>query len=698
VHTAKELSQWSVINDFSSNLQLYDLTIEGCAIVGDWDAARRSRSQVNITTGAQADYRCIQNTRTFDSMLSLVEKKFTDAERSLAHATQAALMRWQSLASGSSWSSSHHNLLHGMQRMVELDESKKVLAEAARMSMEGTTPDFTRVINTWKERLPDRSQSLPEWDSLLRWRIHLFQNVLGMFRSVEDVSQLAALTDIPWTTLKLVHNARKQNFFEVSLYATQLLNSATMEINDAFTQIREQIMYCLSSESSVVSGLNLINTTSLEYFDAGQKAEMFRLKGLCYHRLSLIKEAQESFSQGVQLYGFGKGWLSWAQHSFELFTRRKAGASGAFSPDVTSDALSSIVCILKAVEFDSIPARMLLPRVIWLAQMYDNSDGIVKKYLKTHGSVLPSWIWLPLLPHVLTICEKTGDKMFLTIIEKLCANYPQATLYHLLQSCGEGEAPAESFMKYCRDLVDLCLRRHYELVQRIRWLCESISRSLVPTKAETVLNSLLKLWYELIDDTSKAVDEPLAATDLHLLREVLLLSGSRADATATTNPASMSVPTSASALETSRGHKTVTTEERRLLSLIAQDLGIGLEKNLTLVDTKTKREEEREVKKTETGKRGGDVKESEGDSRTAEMDVEAEVTSKATEVDVGDAVETGTTEEARQPGGDISIRQVIKQLATASVSVISVPIRYRILERVNKITVNAILNTKQSCT
>ena len=40
------------------------------------------------------------------------------------------------------------------------------------------TPDFSKTLMTWKQRLPDRSQRLSTWDAVLRWRMTVFDTVL----------------------------------------------------------------------------------------------------------------------------------------------------------------------------------------------------------------------------------------------------------------------------------------------------------------------------------------------------------------------------------------------------------------------------------------------------------------------------------------------------------------------------------------
>jgi hypothetical protein len=58
------------------------------------------------------------------------------------------------------------------------------------------------------------------------------------------------------------------------------------DVADAFTKLREQIMLCFSSSAAYVcGGINIINSTNLDYFSHEQKGELYRLKAMCHRRL-----------------------------------------------------------------------------------------------------------------------------------------------------------------------------------------------------------------------------------------------------------------------------------------------------------------------------------------------------------------------------------------------------------------------------
>jgi len=66
-----------------------------------------------------------------------------------------------------------------------------------------------------------------------------------------------------------------------------------IEIQDAFVKLREQVQCYFQLPSHYRTGLDIINSTNLDYFGPQQKAEFFQLKGefLCnmgYILLSII--------------------------------------------------------------------------------------------------------------------------------------------------------------------------------------------------------------------------------------------------------------------------------------------------------------------------------------------------------------------------------------------------------------------------
>ena len=231
----------------------------------------------------------------------------------------------------------------------------------------------------------------------MQWRVHIFQSVVSSVSGNNDPSQLAALNDSPWTVISLARAARKHGFYDVSLTSLSRLHSVSrMEVTDAFHKLREQILTCLASPSELRGGLNIVNSTNLEYFNGEQRAELFRLKGLFQQQLGLQDDARQSYSQAVQICpSYAKSWLSWGEFCFGARTKCSVGVEGI------SLAVSTIVCTIRAASCGSEEARQLLLRCLWLVAADDDEQQSLANALELYGTGVPEWLWLSVLPQLM---------------------------------------------------------------------------------------------------------------------------------------------------------------------------------------------------------------------------------------------------------------------------------------------------------
>lgn len=116
-----------------------------------------------------------------------------------------------------------------------------------------------------------------------------------------------------------------------------LYGYSAMEVQEAFTKIREQSKCYLQQPDLLANGLALVNTQNLDYFQPHHQAELFRLKGVFLQvrrrrqrlrgleatsrvllrnrflqELSATSEANAAFSTSLTLCAqLPDGWLSW---------------------------------------------------------------------------------------------------------------------------------------------------------------------------------------------------------------------------------------------------------------------------------------------------------------------------------------------------------------------------------------------------
>lgn len=88
-----------------------------------------------------------------------------------------------------------------------------------------------------------------------------------------------------------------------------------MYLQEAFVKITEQAKAYLENKGELTNGINLINSTNLEYFPAKHKAEIFRLKGDFLLKLNDSEAANLNYSNAISLFkNLPKGWISWGNY------------------------------------------------------------------------------------------------------------------------------------------------------------------------------------------------------------------------------------------------------------------------------------------------------------------------------------------------------------------------------------------------
>lgn len=472
MHDAKKLSQWDVLFDYSMKMNVEDVSLEASSMLSNWPKMNRlliAMPSNNASVSIQIERGGIipnPEIKMYEAMINIVDSKPHRSEKVVLSAIETALHKWHSLpplVGGASSNASHKWLLHTFHRVVELRESMNMIAEVMKSTLVGkggSPPDLKGNILTWRERLPEVWDDMHQWDSLLHWRVETFSMIKKSFQSRNlDESQLACAHDMPWTIIMHAQAARKNSLINVSSkILNKLKDISAMDVFDAYSKLREQILVYLpdadtharcvpgANGNDLDKGLSIINSTNLEYFDAEQKAELFRLKALFQLHLENLSStttghaaSQQSFAQSVQVCPtYAKGWLSWGELCYDTFVTNmnsNQGASSAILRNANLEyALSTIICILKAVESNSELGRILISRVILLVTTADDSSSTLANALLTHGASLPLWIWIPVLPTMLKAlyrCVSCRTQMS-TLLCSIAKSYPAAMVQQLM--------------------------------------------------------------------------------------------------------------------------------------------------------------------------------------------------------------------------------------------------------------------------
>ncbi|KAL2624095.1 hypothetical protein R1flu_008340 [Riccia fluitans] len=436
---ARRLNQWEPLVEFARNVENYDIQLDCVWKIPDWASLKDNvlpKAQVEETSKfrmAQAYVLFNEATMTGVNMTSVSE-----ADTRISQGIDLALYQWWQLPEMAV--QSHIPLLQQFQQLVELQESARVLLEIANgnkqqppgpsqlAQVQGHTynyVDLKDILETWRLRTPNEWDDLTVWNDLLLWRNQMYNTVINAFTNLSETNpQLHQLgfRDKAWSVNRLASVARKQRLYEVCVNVlNKMYGYMTMEVLEAFTKIREQAKAYLHMKGALVSGINLINSTNLEYFPVQHKAEIFRLKGEFLNRMNDSENANQAFSMAISLFKFlSKGWISWGNHCDQVYKE-------------SSEELwleYAVSCLLQGIKYGSKHGRSHLARVLYLLS-FDNQTGAVAKAFEKYGDQISLWVWLMWIPQLLLSLQRPEAASCKNVLLKLAAHFPQALYYWL---------------------------------------------------------------------------------------------------------------------------------------------------------------------------------------------------------------------------------------------------------------------------
>ncbi len=240
-----------------------------------------------------------------------------------------------------------------------------------------------------------------------------------------------------WTINKFSHIARKHELVEVCLNSlAKIYTLPNIEIQDAFIKLKEQVKCYFQPFQSLRTGLDIINSTNLDYFSPQQKAEFFELKGEFLNRMGMNEDAHSAFSTSISIYdNLSKGWLAWG-----LFCDQQFGEVR----DITW-AEYAINCYLQSIRCGSNRGRRMLARVLWLLNYEDTATTTTTstnennnnanpsggdsyrllKILDRYADSIPLWVWLRWIPQLLSFLSRSEATQIKNLLNKIAQSHPQ---------------------------------------------------------------------------------------------------------------------------------------------------------------------------------------------------------------------------------------------------------------------------------
>jgi len=349
----------------------------------------------------------------------------------------------------------------------------------------------------------------------------MFTAITNKFQWTEQ-GILASLHDRPWTAIRMARSAREQEIPEVSLLSLAKLTDCAMDVSDAFSKLNEQILsYRKGSEDEKKGGLNLINTTNLSYFDSSQKSELFRLKADFLEALGGRTKATQAYCHAVQLCPtYARAWTSWGGLCWSLAdlvetqSRRQTTSNSAEDKEkkasnakkVCQYLAQSMGCYLEAIHCEtSEENRMHLPRCLIMLAKDGASPGLLCSTFEKYAPTLPSWVWLPWIPQLLSSLCRTEAKSAKILLQGILASYPQAAYFALRsfylerrdhdrsRSSSSGDKSGSTSVAYAEELMSGLRKSQPTLWMSLESILEELIIRFRPSYEEELLATITAL-------------------------------------------------------------------------------------------------------------------------------------------------------------------------------------------------------------
>lgn len=429
IYCATQLSQWDALVDFGKSIENYEILLDSLWKMPDW-----AYMKDHVIPKAQVEE--TPKLRLIQAFFALHDKNVNgvgDAENIMGKGVDLALEQWWQLPEMSVHA--RIPLLQQFQQLVEVQESARILVDIANgnkhsgssaVSVHGSLyADLKDILETWRLRTPNEWDNMSVWYDLLQWRNEMYNAVIDAFKDFANTNQQLhhlGYRDKAWNVNKLAHIARKQGLYDVCVTILEkMYGHSTMEVQEAFVKIREQAKAYLEMKGELTNGLNLINSTNLEYFPVKHKAEISRLKGDFLLKLNECENANLQYSNAITLFkNLPKGWISWGNYCDMAYkeTHEEMWLEYAVS------------CFLQGIKFGIPNSRSHLARVLYLLS-FDTPNEPVGRAFDKYLEQVPHWVWLSWIPQLLLSLQRTEAPHCKLVLLKIATVYPQALYYWL---------------------------------------------------------------------------------------------------------------------------------------------------------------------------------------------------------------------------------------------------------------------------
>ncbi|KSA03288.1 uncharacterized protein AC631_00926 [Debaryomyces fabryi] len=454
---AEKLQHWDILTELAKHEGFSDLLLECGWRVADWNTDRETldqtvKSVMDVPTPRRQVF------ETFLCLQGFGQEKETlqDLSRLCDEGIQLALRKWHGLPQR--FNNAHIPLLHTFQQYVEFMEASQVYASLVStnaQNLDVKSQELKRVLQVWRERLPNTWDDINIWNDLVTWRQHAFQVINKVYMPFIPILQQSnsggnansyayrGFHEIAWVINRFAHVARKHGMSDVCInQLTKIYQLPNIEIQEAFLKLKEQVKCHYQNPNELNTGLDVISNTNLVYFATQQKAEFFTLKGMFLNKLNQKDEANKAFATSVQIdLNLPKAWAEWGMFNDRRFKE---------NPNDMVYANNAISCYLQAAGlYKNGKTRKLLARILWLISLDDSSGTLAQAFDNFRGEV-PVWYWITFIPQLLTSLSHKEARLVRQILIRIAKSYPQALHFQLRTTKEDFAAKQRQFMELSR--------------------------------------------------------------------------------------------------------------------------------------------------------------------------------------------------------------------------------------------------------
>lgn len=436
---AERLQQWETLTELAKHENYTDLLLECGWRVANWSDDKQPleqavKSVIDVPTPRR------QTFKTFLTLQDFLQKKsvLNNVLKMVEEENTLILREWAKLPGR--FTNAHITLLHEFQQCVEFSEASKIynsLISTNTQNIETKLQELKRVLQKWRERLPNVWDDINLWNDLTVWRqhfYHLVNNIYTPFLQAgkgNSYSQVySGYHEIANLINKFAHVARKHELEHVcNSQLNKIYNLPNIEILEAFNKLIEQIKCYYKNDAELYTGLDVISNTNLAYFNTTQRAQFFVMKGMFYGKLDSVDKANISFSTAIQLdNNLPKAWAKWGLFNYRMF--KQSNKSNDVN-EVMKYASNALVCFLHAVGlFKNSKSRRYLALILWLISL-DDDIGTLSSTYQTYKGEVPVWYWITYIPQLLTSLSHKEAKFVRDILILIAKTYPQALHFPL---------------------------------------------------------------------------------------------------------------------------------------------------------------------------------------------------------------------------------------------------------------------------